>query len=330
MKVRLGLISGLAVGLALSSSAISAQEKTPAPDRDLHQRIMVEKIEHEGLMQGLPHPPPPGGDFVFIASEMSFGGKLVKGAPYSAEAITESTQTLSDGNRIVHKSNSSVYRDSEGRTRREQTLRSIGPFANGDGPSQTIHISDPVAAVSYILDPRAQVARKMPPMRFKFEYKVPPPAGEPAGADVKKPFRIQLHADGAMDKKMTEAGVAMGLLDKSNPNSRTESLGKQNIGGVEAEGTKTTVTIPAGEIGNERPIEIVSERWYSPELQIVVMSRHTDPRFGENTYRLNNIDRSEPARSLFEVPAGYKIEESPTPAPGPGQRIRMRKPADEQ
>ncbi|HET9786478.1 MAG TPA: hypothetical protein VFP47_05060, partial [Pyrinomonadaceae bacterium] len=110
MKVRLGLISGLAVGLALSSSAISAQEKTPAPDRDVHQRIMVEKIEHEGLMQGLPHPPPPGGDFVFIASEMSFGGKLVKGAPYSAEAITESTQTLSDGNRIVHKSNASVYR----------------------------------------------------------------------------------------------------------------------------------------------------------------------------------------------------------------------------
>ncbi len=99
---------------------------------------------------------------------MSFDGKLVKGAPYSAEAITESTQTLSDGNRIVNKSTASIYRDSEGRTRREQSLRAIGPFANDGKPSQVIHISDPVAAVSYMLDPRAQVARKMPPMRFKF------------------------------------------------------------------------------------------------------------------------------------------------------------------
>ena len=81
-----------------------------------------------------------------------------------------------------------------------------------------------------------------------------------------------------MDREDDQAGVAMGWLDKNNPNVETESLGKQNIGGVEAEGTKTTVTIPAGAIGNERPIEIVSERWYSPELQIVVMTRHIDPR----------------------------------------------------
>jgi hypothetical protein len=124
---------------------------------------------------------------------------------------------------------------------------------------------------------------------------------------------------------MAEAGVAMVRLEKSNRNARTESLGKHNIGGVEAEGTKTTVTIPAGEIGNERPIEIVSERWYSPELQTVVMTRHSDPRFGETSYRLANIDRSEPARSLFEVPAGYTIEEGPKP----GQKMRMMKPGSE-
>jgi len=327
MKNRFGRFGGIALAVIVSLGVISAQERQPASERIMREPVMIDKIEHERLMQEHQHPPmPPGADFVFLASEMSFDGKLVKGAPYSAEAITESTQTLSDGNRIVYKSSASVYRDSEGRTRREQALRAIGPFANDRAPSQTIHISDPVAAVSYLLDPRAQVARKMPPMRFKFEYKIPPPDGQAGDPHAKGHYRIQLHSDGVMDKKMTETGAAMGLLDKNHPNSRTESLGKQNIGGVEAEGTKTTVTIPAGEIGNERPIEIVSERWYSPELQAVVMTRHIDPRFGENSYRLANIDRTEPARSLFEVPAGYRTEEGPFPA----QRVRLRKPAGEQ
>ena len=331
MKNRFGIFGGMALAVAMSFSVISAQERQPAPER-----IVIDKIEHERMMQEHPNPAMPHeGNVIFFASEMSFGGKLVKGAPYSAEAITESTQTLVDGNRIVNKSTASVYRDSEGRTRREQALRAIGPFANDTARSQTIHISDPVAAVSYVLDPRAQVARKMPPMRFKFEndrfeFKTPPPEWTAAGPEAKGEFRIKLHSDGVMDKKMTETGVAMGMLNKNNRNARTESLGKQNIGGVEAEGTKTTVTIPAGEIGNERPIEIVSERWYSPELQIVVMTRHIDPRFGENSYRLANIDRTEPARSLFEVPAGYRVEEGPGPAPMPGQKIRMRKPAGEQ
>jgi hypothetical protein len=336
MKNRFGLFGGIGLAVVVSLSVISAQERQPAPERVIQERAMIDKIEHERMMQEHPHPPmPPGGDFVFFASEMSFGGKLVKGAPYSAEAITESMQTLSDGNRIVNKSTASIYRDSEGRTRREQALRAIGPFANDGALSQTIHISDPVAAVSYVLDPRAQVARKMPPMRFKFEFKTPPPDGPSVDPAATAPYRIELHSDGIMDKKMAdkkmaETGVAIGLLDKNNPNSRTEPLGKQNIGGVEAEGTKTTVTIPAGEIGNEKPIEIVSERWYSPELQIVLMTRHIDPRFGENSYRLANIDRTEPARSLFEVPAGYRIEEGPGLPSAPGQKIRTRKPVDEQ
>jgi hypothetical protein len=96
-----------------------------------------------------------------------------------------------------------------------------------------------------------------------------------------------------------------------NANEVKEDLGKQTIEGVVAEGTRTTVTIPAGEIGNERAIEIVSERWYSPELQLVVMTRHSDPRSGEMTYKLTNINRAEPAKSLFEVPAGYTVKEGP-------------------
>jgi len=106
-----------------------------------------------------------------------------------------------------------------------------------------------------------------------------------------------------------------------------DQLGKQIIEGVEAEGTRTTVTIPAGEIGNERPIEIVSERWYSPELQLVVMTRHSDPRFGETTYKLTNINRTEPAKTLFEVPADYTIKASMHIGSSVGP-LRTRKPAN--
>jgi hypothetical protein len=114
-----------------------------------------------------------------------------------------------------------------------------------------------------------------------------------------------------------------------NENAVKEDLGKQNIEGVEAQGTRVAITIPAGEIGNERPIEIVNEHWYSTELQIDVMTRHSDPRTGETTYRLTNINRSEPSKSLFEVPSDYTVSEGMKvlPAIAPA---RMRKPEQEQ
>jgi hypothetical protein len=92
------------------------------------------------------------------------------------------------------------------------------------------------------------------------------------------------------------------------------------IEGVVAEGTRTTITIPANTIGNERALEIVSERWYSPELQLEVLTRRNDPRFGETTYGLTNIQRSEPSPLLIEVPTDYTVNEDPV-AP----RIRMFK-----
>lgn len=95
----------------------------------------------------------------------------------------------------------------------------------------------------------------------------------------------------------------------SSPDGRKkiESLGKKIIEGVEAEGRRSTMTIPVGEIGNTLPIEIIDENWYSPDLQILVMTRHSDPRSGETIYRLTNIKRSEPDRSLFGVPTDYTI-----------------------
>lgn len=291
----------------------ASQDKAHTPELERHY------FERDVIAQG-----PAQGDYVFLATEMSFGGLLVKGAPYSAQAVTESTQTLTDGNRIVNRSTASVYRDSEGRTRREQTLKAIGPFASGGQQPPTIFISDPVAGTSYTLDTATQTARKMAPLRFKVSG---PKANDPQttaprqyqiaieGSSAQsdgKPYRVMTVPEQAMGKPQMEAGVTMGWLDAKNPSARTEALGKQNIEGVEAEGTRSTVTIPAGKIGNELPIDIVSERWYSPALQVIVMTRHIDPRFGENSYKLTNINRSEPARELFEVPAGYTVKETPT------------------
>jgi hypothetical protein len=93
----------------------------------------------------------------------------------------------------------------------------------------------------------------------------------------------------------------------SDGHTRTESLGVQNIEGVNAEGVRTTTTIPAGTIGNEREINVTYEKWYSKDLQIIVLSKHNDPRFGEQTYRVTNINRSEPPASLFSPPADYTV-----------------------
>lgn len=222
-------------------------------------------------------PPPPRPDFRPPPFEMFSDNKLVKGAPYSATAITETVQTLANGAKISHKKTDVIYRDGEGRIRREQTFDRVGPFPVDGEPRQVVFISDPVQGTRIFLDPTAKTARKTP----SFDRAPPPfrPPGPPPNAERK-----------------------------------TESLGKQAIEGVEAEGTRTTITIPAGKIGNDRPLEIVSERWESAELQVVVLSKHSDPIAGETIYRLTEIKRAEPARSLFEIPSDYTLEQA-----GPGR-----------
>lgn len=261
------------------------------------------------------------GTFSWVASEMSFEGRPVKGAPYSAEVVTETTQTLSDGNRIQRKNSASVYRDSEGRTRREQTLTGIGPWSiAGDAP-QTIIINDPVAGVQYVLNPKDKTAQKISaPVPYPAVAAAPVESGTVTG-----PVRVQRALP---PPAAPGAGIAVSefhVFDQNVPKPQSESLGKRVIEGIEAEGTRTTTTIPAGQIGNELPIQIVSERWFSPELQVVVLSRHHDPRMGETVYRLTNISRSEQPRSLFEVPADYAIKEGEPMF----RRFQMRKkPAD--
>jgi len=161
--------------------------------------------------------------------------------------------------------------------------------ATGDAPKRTF-IHDPVAGAQYVLDATAKTAEKMK------AHTGPPP--------------------GVAKRDSTGAASSAG---KDRPDVKTESLGTQTIEGVQAEGRRRTFTIPAGSFGNDQPIQIVSETWYSPDLQTVILSKHSDPRMGEHAYKLTNINRSEPAKSLFEVPADYTVTERSF-GRGPGMR----------
>ncbi len=223
------------------------------------------------------NPPASGGRFGrarFAGAEAFLGGKVVTGAPYSAQAVSEHTQILPDGNTIHTTTAVNVYRDSEGRTRREQEIGAIGPWAAQGSPRKVITITDPVAGFIHTLNPDTQVAREM---TFR---------GRAGGWRASETARQK----------------------PENPNVKTESLAAQVIGGVTAQGTRTTRTIPAGQVGNQAPLVITIERWYSPELQTDVMRKEVNPQFGQTTFQLTNIVRAEPEASLFQVPPNYTIK----------------------
>lgn len=212
-----------------------------------------------------------------IALESVDVGPPVKGAPFSAAAMTEIIQTLADGNRIVRRTSGSLYRDSRGRTRREVSLEGIAGIILAGTPLRMITISDPESGMTYVVDSDKQLR----------VLRNAPDRARPSSATPRLPA-----GRGSAPQPSQSANV-----------EREESLGTLEIEGIVAEGTRTTVTIPAGAIGNERAIDTVSERWFSPELRIVVLSRRSDPRFGETTYRLTKITRAEPPSTLFEPPA---------------------------
>lgn len=301
--------------LVLLATCLSAfAQEAPPPEKTAPKSGDVIIYEREIRAQqgtGVRVPAPPGDDtVVFLSSEMSFDGKVVKGAPYSAQAVTETTRTLSDGNHIKNKTTASIYRDNEGRTRRDQELGAVGPWAMSGDPQQTVFINDPVSGFNYILDPRTHIARKMQALRLALPLE---PGITAAGDAPRVNVTVERGVFTAVaPPPLSGEGAPQEFRVAPGPQkSATESLGKQTIEGVVADGTRTTVTIPAGEIGNEQPIQIVWEKWYSPELQTVVMSKHSDPFVGETVYRLTNILRGEPARTLFEVPADYTIKEIP-------------------
>jgi hypothetical protein len=225
----------------------------------------------------MPGPGGPDDAIAFVGFEEGLGGKTVTGAPFSASFSTETKQVLSDGNQIQRSSTGTFARDSQGRTRRDMTLSGIGPFAGSNqAPPHVVMINDPVAGAQYVLEVDRKTARKM-----------------------------QLRQGGKHGPDATVAPRRQ--ADQSHVT--TASLGTQTISGVLAEGTRTTRTIPAGAIGNSNPIVITVERWYSSDLQTVVMMKRSDPRMGETTFQLTNVQRQEPDASLFQVPADYTVRQ---------------------
>jgi hypothetical protein len=214
---------------------------------------------------------------------------VVRNAPYSATMVTETTQVLSDGNRIHHPTTARIYRDSEGRVRNEQSLAGLDSLAPRSDVQQVVFINDPVAGVNYALNLSEKTATKST-------------WGRGGRRDAKQ--------QAEPDRGMASRGRSGRGPDAAGSNVKTEPLGRKTIAGLAADGTRTTIIIPAGQVGNEQPMRIVSEMWYSPDLQAPVLSKHWDPRAGETVFRLVNISRSEPAAALFLPPPDYRVIES--------------------
>ncbi len=296
----------------------------------------------------IPPPPPQAGDPVLVLAAAQMSHAPVKGAPYCADAITESLQTLSDGNRITRKHTSRICRDNEGRTRQEvvnTTPRGI--------EMRRVFINDPVSHELWLLHPDRKVAVKLPSLdnlpqpptahtpdhkatpeqqarwrdyaqrvrawaRGDHSNAAPPPPPPPAapGAEavvIAPPETDRERKTIEVTRWMGSEGMApqmLGVMNRLPPGKgQTQVLPTKTMEGVRAEGTLTTWTIDAATMGNEKPILITREEWRSPELKLPLMSRYNDPRSGEHRYQLSNLNRNVPASELFKVPGDYKQRE---------------------
>ena len=233
----------------------------------------------------------------------------VKGAPFCATVTTEHTQAFADGNRIHTSDNSSLCRDSEGRTRREASLNLLGAAARVSAP-KLITIVDPVAGFRYMLDSESKTAHRMAIASPSNRNPVGLRAAGPDGISEKAGQVMIYQQVGTAGPNMVANGnVVFRKAEQASdePAPTNENLGDQTIDGIHATGTRMTTTIPAGRMGNEQPILVTSERWYSPELKATIMTKHSDPWAGELKTQFTNVNTSEPDASLFSVPSDYKV-----------------------
>ena len=263
LKAGKWLLLGLTlVGLSAFAAAQS-EAPTPPPPPPPHDMMMM---HGSGPMAGMGH-------------DGIGEGKTVKGVPMSGEMIVTRDTTLADGNSIHTQNQTMIYRDSQGRVRREIGFELNTP-STGAAKRAMIVITDPVSGNRYMLNPENKTAHQMPLHPGK-----PGPGAPDAMHD--------------MHGKMGGGPNAANL--------KTDQLGTKAINGLQAVGTRMTRTIPAGEIGNLNPIEVVTERWYSSDLQLPLLTSHNDPMMGTMTVKLVNINRGEPDASLFQVPSDYKL-----------------------
>jgi hypothetical protein len=242
-----------------------------------------------GMAPGSPGGP---GDFAFVRGEFGMAGKVVAGAPYSAQAVTQFTQTLADGNHIQRTTTASVARDSQGRTRTERSLPAIGALAGSGTAPKAVFINDPVAGMGYMLDATHKTARQMPANRHR----------QPAAQSASDQGAAAATTGGAAQARAS-------MRQRSNANVTIDDLGTQVMDGLSVQGKRRTHTIPAAQAGSAKDIHVVTETWYSSDLQMVVMSKTSDPRFGDSVYQVTNISRAEPDPALFTVPSDYQVQQ---------------------
>jgi hypothetical protein len=295
---------------------------------------------------------PPRGGWAHPAGDLRIAGRghaqAVKNLPYSAQAVSERLQQLPDGNQIERKISSASYRDSAGRTRHE--------FRNAQGELRSVTINDPVAGAAWILNPHTHTAQRLPSPadieritrnareraraqveRMRKEGRLP--ALERRENEERVAIDVERENDGRRETvrvmrlprtpgmidaeigprigPMVAGAVSGALADmKWASKAVSRDLGTRDFDGVKAEGKQRSYEIPAGEVGNRNPIVVLDETWYSPELQLTVYSKHSDPRSGDYVYRLENLRRGEPDAALFAVPADYQVREIGKRLPG--------------
>ncbi len=281
MSWKISMMAGMAVLTGLVAGGLMAQaQSTSAPPPNPPQAGQNVLYFRAG-----PGPLGAGDAMDFVGFEAGIGGKTVTGAPFTATINVQRTQTLADGNVINRTTTGAIARDSQGRVRRDMTLGAIGAFATtSQSAPHVIFINDVVSGTQYILEPNRKIAHEVRLMRGG--------------------MRVRARARRAIAQS-ADAGQASG---QAAGEVTTASLGTQTVNGVEAQGTRYTRTIPAGAIGNEKPIVITTERWYSPQLQMYVLTKTTDPMRGNSVRQLTNIQMGEPDASLFQVPADYTLK----------------------
>ena len=201
--------------------------------------------------------------------------------PYSVLEETEHNWTLGDGTHMVTRSQTRLYRDSNGRTRKERFANRFGTPSN---EPTIIEIHDPVAGAAYTLFVGERVARLIAPRTPL----------------VKLPTNSN-----AVQKPLSPA-------ERVQPKTTSENLGTQSIEGVLAEGVRNTTVYPEGFMGNDRPIQVAHETWVSKELSLTLLEKYSDPRFGDSATRVTSLNRSEPDPALFQVPPDYILQEPNT------------------
>jgi hypothetical protein len=302
-----------------------------------------------------PTPPPlparPPGGRAGIAGPRLPLIAVVTNAPYTADVESTVTQVLADGTRIEQRATGRIYRDAAGRMRREQQVIGLGPLAASTDPITLVTITDPTTRSTYTINDDARTATKNPYSQV-LQWNAPQGFvaitgglvyAQPGPGSVPMPAPMMQGADQALNDlvpaaplRVTQAGLqplaplpalapdagarGQGVRQGGPRNVRTESLGPRQMEGVNVAGMRITMTIPTGQIGNDRPIVITDETWQSPDLKTTVYSKHHDPRTGDVEFQLRNISRNEPPPQLFQVPAGYTVIDALGAAGVPGPR----------